>query len=887
MEKQIEDLDWPLLEEEISINSSREPHHLLFDVLNENVNNMDDELFFKYLFSTNDFINKAVEDFKKLLNNRSCPFICLHGYPQNGKTTFIHYVNYLYNKVERNNPFNMIMLPYNFEGASNNGFKDKVINFFLEELFNIPSKNSEITNIIEFNDFVQFYNFFSNELVSKMQQSYSYETPTGNIVSSYFSSFNKDLIAELFDKIETLISNTLSTGGNTNKNISIFKQWVNEFLNRVITEESSGKLFSLMIFFKIFKQREKIFRIPDKKGQLVFVFDNLDDDFTNNDIHFLQKPQIEITILVMNLVNNPKVSPVFSKCIKKYCSEDIQSNNISFSFSEQLKIVYIFRTANFLIYSNIIKNSQHSESRTAERRFPNCMFTNGFISFFTVSLTGDILLKRLNFLNQISSKQNLKLPKGYLFLIGLTKNYPIHSEHTFADKKSIFSLWNGDKKALFNNITQNWDFLNDNYFIYETEVENCYNGEFNHNDYLLKGTYLYFFLELLFRNSDLKNLINSIFAYRNYRKEGKNLRRFIINYIINNCEKKEKALCINDLNEKGVGLHDLLKDIDLLIKKITSDNAPNLNFNFDTINYFLDEISKDKADKFSHLFSIFKSQIVNVKDGDSLSTYYNLINEKEKYTQNPLDSSLNDIRIFNNDNAAFLSSYLITHYELFSFCLSHEKNETNNIRLPIKKPLLFCLVKNQDKRSNKLYKYEFMQIMKEVFYDVKISVNAMVDFYVNRLYKHFNPEDFVKSDFFSVLEKPKETRNKQNNHDDSNININEFQTNGDFQFKLIISRHITYLEGIRQGILNNQIGKIDPDDLLDVNRFIASTILDYANLYVDNYNKINKRSRNKLSKSKSKLNDALNSNMIIIETSTKIIASDQVKNIPIGVHSPH
>jgi|GEM_PF-3063212 len=873
MKRIIEPQDWPKIEEQFSLGANRNPDKILSDVLNEDVINMDDELFFKYLFSTNSGIDMAVNKFFDLLNNRNCPFLCIHGYPRNGKTTFIHYINYLFNRDAKYNKFNLIMIPYNIEGSSFLSYSEKVISFFIEELLSTPDTKTLQENFLEFVKFDEFYSNFVSSLKSQMRQHYQDDGVLTNPLVNYFITFNKDLLYDLKTKIEEYLNSIYNE--NFNKPSIIIQREIKAIIKNSISDENSGDLFSLLILLRIFKKRNSIYNDLGKNGQFVFVFDNLDDEFRNKDIYFLQKPQIQITGFVNNLVNNPIISPKFDKCLKETLSTKHKPKSV-FSFSEQLKIVYIFRTANFLIFSNIMRHEKHLVSRTFEKHFPNCLLSRDYLAYKTINLTGDILNDRLEFCANLIKKYNLNYPNGFRFLMCLTQNLNSQiAESNFSDRKSIFSLWNGDKRAIFNSITENWDFIKDIYFTNENDIERCLNGNHYAKEYVIKGTFLYFFLDLFYQNKDLNALLRVIYSHRAFHNESKNLRRFVLNYIINQNEKKDNANCINDLDAKGLGLFDLLKDISELIDKINKNN-PKPTFDFDTIKYFFADLSREKIDKFSQLFTIFKSQLTKVEKDDALSNFYNLDNELLQFQTNINDSSLNSIRIFNNDNAAFLSSYLMTHYELFSFCISHDLEKNLDTDNDHKRPLLFSLHKTSSKKNiGVVEKYAFHKIVTDVLENARISINAMVDFYIDHIFEHYPPEKFEKSNFFSILDKPKKRKDHYLPKDDDKEKVDS-EDIGEFQFKLIVSRHITYLESIRQGLLLDKIGSIEKEDKTLVIKFFANSIQNYAKMYIDNYEKINVKSVYTLEKNKGSLVRAYTANKNIYNAAQKILDSEEL-----------
>ena len=261
----------------------------------------------------------------------------------------------------------------------------------------------------------------------------------------------------------------------------------------------------------------------------------------------------------------------------------------------------------------------------------------------------------------------------------------------------------------------------------------------------------------------------------------------------------------------------MLEEIETFINKINHIGKQPI-YNFDDVEIFLADSYTEKIDFFAQLFTIYKSQIKEAPNCEINTNYYNLDSEIKRFKNRvPSDNleDLNKIRIFNNSNAAFLSSYLMSHFEVFSFCLTHDQFMK---KLEYSKPLLFCTSKLNPLSNNlSINNFEFYLIIERVFENVCETVNTVVQFYLDHLILNYPPKTFVKNPFFSHLDK---------------------NGNGSFQFRLIITRHITYLEGFRRSIIEDIIVKYSTPEKIEINKYLTNIIISYIDLYKRNYLKI-------------------------------------------------
>jgi hypothetical protein len=818
-----------------NISNDVPPYSILLGILRASVDGFSNPEFFERFHSTNEYIDKRAERFLDSLDNNPCPFQLLHGYSKNGKTTFIQYVRYLNNRKDLEKRFfRYIIHTYDFEKGGAANYIVKIKNIFNDH-FRIDDPSGELKVLQDIHHFIRFYKLFITAL-------FKLKTGTHDPVTVILTYFH-DFCSHLIDRLESIVElTTIGTDGNYKNANLLFQRDIIENINEI----NCGDYFSFLILFELFMSRYSLLKKEGKPHKIIFVLDNIDDYLVDKDILFFKHPQIQLSTFINNLTRNDFISNTFSECLRNSMENDERfSRNIV--LRDQIRIVYVFRTANFFVFSNILQQKRKEVADSAERNFPECLLDRRYIKYKTVRNTNEILKKRLDLFESIASEKQINIPRGFLFLKYLTENYyTINVEDNKKESDNIFRIWNGDKQAICKHIFDYWDRITEDFFNYEEVLLNLNNSKFYDSKYLLKGVYIYFFLKLLDYDPQQAGFIDSIFHYKmSYEKEKKSLHRFILNYIINKSTENGKPTTISEIRTKGIGLLDLLSEITNLIKDINKVGNKEI-FSKKDVEIFFKNLYSKKIDYFSHFFTIYKSQIVREDASkEMISNYYNLNTELESFYNDEYEG-LNDIRIYNNDNASYFSLYLITHYELFSFCESHDDIP----KLKIKKPLLFTLNKNKRNEGSAVIEdFEFYTVIEHTLKAAEISVNGMVDFYIKYLIYKYPPNKFVDSQIFSVKTEEK----------------------GDFQFRLLISRHFTYLESFRRGIMEDILLALPDDEKIMVNLYLTNAILAYINLFKTNYNKIAANINGKIDCDS--LNKTMNAYLICENLANKIIDS--------------
>lgn len=808
--------DLPRIKKALNINELSMPIRVLFDILIMDTTGMSNELFFEYLYVKHDYLNNKARLFLSALNTPTCLFNLIHGYSKNGKSTFLQYVRYINNIEDKRGNSRIIFIPFNFELGSNENYLEKVKLFWFSELCGSkPDKDIE-----EFIAFYHFYKEFVDDLKTEVLENDGAVAKNDNEILTFFDHFCSDVFFKLYSFLKTIpsiVDDLIS--------YEKYKNQLKDELNTLISISNCGEIFSLLILFRIFQQRYKLFFQKSHPQKLIFILDNIDDYLHEKDILFLQYPQIQISTFVYNLTRKPIISSIFSDRLKKTINTDIKNiGKWSFSFTSCINIVYTFRTSNFLAFSNIINEAKKRISQSQEKYFPECMLDVNFFTINSINFTDQILSHRLHFAKRLFNHLNIPIPRGFYFLETLSSIAKSSSQDEGGIRNTdLFCLWNGDKKAFIESLIINQVSADRNYFQYEDIIRNCNEKHFAFSKYLLKGTYIYFFLFLFSNSNSLNHLLKTIYAYRRSQKLAKSLRRFLLNYIINTSENSKKPYIIKEIDNRGTGLLDLLIEINNFILKVNLKAKVGLYTFKDVENFFRDTYT-DKIDFFAQFFTIYKTQIIRRNKNELNRIYYNLDKELKKFSlakDYKKLADLNQIRVFNNHNASYLATTLISHFELFSFCLSHDEEYKT---IHIQKPLIFCLGKKETANTlSNIEDYEFYDVIMRVLENVKIIIDSMVSFYVKYL-NDIPPHRFIEDKFLTLFNKEK--------------NI------GDFQFRLIIRRHITYLEGFRQSIITDAVSNFDIDIKMKVNKFIINVILEYIDLYLDKYHLIKDSFRN-------------------------------------------
>lgn len=817
----IDPVDLPILQNRLGFDLEDSKTALINTISIDNQSSLVD-LFYKYFYVPSEDIIEEENRFTHSLDN-GCLYKLIHANSKNGKTTFINHVKYLINKDILRAGINRekaIFILYDFELSSGGNFLKKVRTFYSDNFID-PDEITQQNIINSIGKYHEFLVLFKTKLKEE-----SYFIP---------SNFIQDNIVAIIKLMKGVFLDD-----------PYFKQldfvdridYFQKILDKEVTLSNCGYFFIYLMMFQIFCNGTEIVH---NKVRILVCLDNIDDYLVNNDVSFLQHPQISISTFFFMLSRPHEISNVFIRALNQKIASPV--SNPLFSFKTQFSFIYIFRTANFLVFANLMTKIRSTLSSPSEKYSADTLLSNEYFELHTENTTSEIFKTRLDRFQEIAVKSGLEIPQGYHFLDSLAANFD-STEYDIEQRnvRRIYNIWNGDKFALWDLISRYWDDCEENYFIHEDVIlrlSSFIKSSIDNNTmqkdvlewytYLLRGVHINFFLYLMESNKNLEPLLeHTIYPYRDPNSgKIKSINRIILNYIINNSKKSERPKKIRDIDAKGVGLFDLLETVTEYINEINSKShtGEDIYDPADVEKYFSD-VCELKIDHFAQLFVIYKDQIeINSANEQEYSNIYNVNKEIAKFRKEgkACKKELNKIRIFHNDSAAYISDSLLTSFELYSFTLSG----TEGVNLP----LLFLMKRNigvdiVKKESDFL----FFNIINRVYNNVVSIMNNMVDFYIKQLIILYPPEKFPRHAFFSKLYIVKPNRNEE-----------ETVLEGDFQFLMTISRHITYIQYFRQIILkyNGGILDLNSGEKKIANIFLINILKQYFSLYIENFIKIN------------------------------------------------
>lgn len=794
--------------------------YVLKNILKVDSLNCDSDFFFKYFFTSHDSILEQEKKFIYLLRSTNQQFHVVHGYSKNGKSTFIRntirkFNSHEFEEVEGFNFKSIQSIYYDYQDLGAGDFIEK-IKEQISNTFLCNNTHFQREKNISLVDFCSVLNKFKDFLNSDVIY-----TPELNLINKY----TDEVILKLTE-FERKSRAVLNTG-----DILLVRNLFNITITKDINIENVDRYFVFKVLYDISQiLKNNIYQShPDK---IVVILDNIDEYLRNNDFEYLKHPQVNIFTFFSTLTLKHRISVFFIKSVIEIYSQPNSENGIyPFNFQSQLCFVYVFRTANFLAFAHLMKDIFLKASTPGEAYLPDGMLRNNYIRYSTIQFTDKIIVQRLNRYFELCQHLGAQPPKGYKFLraMAIQFNYDKEDDSIHKKYRNIFNLWNGDKVMLFTYINDNWDFISNKYFLYENCIEDVSSLDSKYSTYIIKGVYIHLFLDLFEKNENFRTLLTHIlYSFNDEIDEnrGKNIRRLILNIVINESEKQKRIYTqdndnsISKILEKGIGLYDLLSQIQDYIRKF--ETIPGHYSKTDVVNFFKDICDTTKIDFFAQLISIYKNQISKEElNNTSYTNFYNLNKEISRfYTEGDKSKDdLNKIRVFNNNNAAYITSSLLSNFEYFSFI-----QKKNN------KPLVISVNRIDNlKIADKIEQFEFYDIIEDVVKCATNTINIMVNFYIKNIIDFYVPSTFVRSNLFSVLM----------DYNKKDMPVNESLYIGNFHFRMIVARHFTYIECFRQAILSPQnIYKLADAEKKMVNGYLLSVLKRYNSLYLEKYEDI-------------------------------------------------
>ena len=779
--------------------------------------------FFKHLFWNNDMGNKDIV--KKILGAKLIYPKIIHGYPRTGKSTFVKFLKYKYEKKEifefNNNQYLVkpvvfdLMAAYEaaqlkteFGENTEMQYFSEMLMYYFDEFFKtirFEKDSQKVKDFYEttFSEFVSFYDAFKNNI-------------NNNPIITYFQQ-----IIKIFNKAEETIGKKESLA------IEIFAQeikksfkWIREEIKKFVENKNNqgrGKVFCFLILLNIFKHGKEICNNNNKSTKLFFIVDNIDVLIKGEDANFFQNPQYEIYKFLKLLKDYREIMKNLNKALYK-------KNNIEYTSSknifDDLSIIYIFRTPNYFIFLEELINLIKNEAAARGIEDLSEHYENYESIKYPIKDISKIVHRRIEAIDKFISACEQDEPTGYKSFKSIVLNEFKNGKNGI-DRDSnaynkVFQMLNGSIDRIWDLFERGSYSKNPFFDDYSDKIVESYKGlsDYPEKLYLLKGTFIRVFLEIYKNLPTKKNMISVIKSIKNnFKLEGVLVRKSLIRIIINTIKNYDNR---NNPNISGIGLYDLLFSLEELFKRI--DNSGKM-YKIKDVYEHLETILDGKLDYDLTLYYLRKKQFTN--KGKPLN-YYELSSEIDKYKEirsgeksekdiKKIKDKLNGVRIHNTHLVSFFSKHVLHHFEFFAFIILTKKEDPSKHL-----PLLFIKKKKAIKGR-----------ITSVFEKAKHVVNNMVNFYNKQLIQEFPPQEYEDCKHFSPLVDIKKTKKKH----------------GSFQFRKLIARHISYLESYRiaisKGLFNRHFTEVYVKDLL---KFVLKKQKSYMQLYFENIERI----RNKM-----------------------------------------
>lgn len=817
---------------------------ILNNVLSKDLITCDEEFQLSYkefqrYFYVNDIIsvNKALKNLKDNIES-GLKYHYLHSFGKNGKTTFNRrFAN------ENEGIFNTIFIDFG-DFHSNSTEYPHSLTMIVIQYFNslVSEYNDELLDIM-----LECFNHIANT-----------KKPI-NTASPANLSRNKynNLFQSISDDFKLFIQKIREENAKNEKDI-IAILFNNQFKQFVLSkyEKNSKKpedLFYLLIlvFLKL-KSKEEIQRIERikrekkeevQKRNVIFIFDNIDDVITFAP-EFITAKIIPSVYSFMEEI----LSIYLNTDDEVFIDDDILSNTI---------FIFTYRTANFVSSLFAVENGPKDRKEK--------LLSAPTYAITSVNSTTAIIEKKINFYEDICEVFNVEKSPNFEVLKLIIDSYKNSSEES---EKHIAKLWNGNSFAFtkcFNYLASihpksilNDSSLSKNIYksIFMHYIVKCYTDEAStihiHHSATLLSAFQYIFNKGM--NEKICNLLRMFLSY-------------IVNYNDKHNLQNKNIKTNKDIFEKGVSLYKILKALSDI-----KDSKGELIYTKAMYQELFEKIFYGEIDTFDYFIICAKKTDITDENGISLRKkhYFNdeldIFFDEEKSKEEKEDK-LKDIKIYYNANAKFFLTTAKKQFEFFSAGIESKQPLSINLKI---------FSANPEKIDNFEVKYNFNNesIISSVFAKVEEVVKATVDFYItSNLVSIYPPQKYCQESYFAIDET--------------------------FLYDAIIANHITYIEQIRQIVINQSIefefqnmmtstylssttNKItDPKMLEDVNARFVYWIEQYIKLFYWAYNTIKD-----LAKEVDEHAEATRKSFSYRETAIKVIKESKYKDFKTKIEQP-
>jgi len=516
----------------------------------------------------------------------------------------------------------------------------------------------------------------------------------------------------------------------------------------------TNELFNLLllVYLKMHDEEKDI-----NEKNLLFIFDNIDDILTNTSEYIS-------SILIPNIDK-------FIRTIKPFINTN--GSFIDEKLISKTNFIFTYRTANYASSMVTIKN--HSAK---ERNYE--LLSAPVYALSSVNNTNDIIRRKLNFYEGISVFFNFEKSPNFYFLKSILDSYHLNADR---NDKHIAKLWNGNSfifSKCFYYLCHNTDIK-----FTEDDLKALNNDTYRN---ILRGIFVHYVVkfycdeanELFINNTTLFEAFQYIFK-KEIDDKICNLLRLFLSYVINYNDKNKRqnsAVKSNsDIFIKGVGLYDILEE---LSKLKNSDNKPV----YDKEKYIdlFDNVFYSEIDSLDYFIICVKK--TNNNQGNHLIKTYDFTKELELFFDEKKSDTLkkiqlNQVRVYYNSNAKVFLNIVKRNFEVFSVITKNELSSPLPINIEI-----YPRIEEKEKFDRKFqFGFNKDSILKNVFNAVNDIVKSTVDFYVLHMHKVYSPQQYIQDSYFT----------------DSN------SKDASFLFDSIIANHITYIEKVRQLVINQKI----------------------------------------------------------------------------------
>lgn len=623
---------------------------------------------------------------------------------------------------------------------------------------------------------------------------------TNNEPREEYNSLFNSVKVELLEFINNIKKDAVDLSATIKeKEAHLFNDRFEPFMNKLIEKDQvmTIDLFNLLLLVAL-----KLYTVPEKKT--VIIFDNIDDILTHSSEYLTAEilPEIDTYFTILN----------------KYLN--LKEEFIDRIILDQVSFIFTYRTANYV-------SSMYTVNYNLSSNYRRDNLLNAPIYVLSsVNATIDILKRKLEFYEELCDSFYIEKSPTFSTLKSVLECFD-NKDNEF---KHIFKLWNGNQFA-FVECFKSLSLSNMDHSI-------IINPNISIN--IKRGAFLFYVIKYYCSGKDYRvireSTLSAAFQYAFTNETGDknnhtcNLLRLFLSFIINHNQKLNRQQYYiennKDIFNKGVSLKNIFDKLTDFKKDGT------IVYNKAMFKELFERIFYDDIDAFDYFITCAKNTDLGSDSGKQLGKKYDFSKELDIYFDNDIynpkqENYLNSIRIFYNTNAKYFLNSVKKHFEYFSSSISQEAHPLSyNIKIfnSIPENDLF-----DDFEFQFTYTFNNNSILENVYNNLKQTIDITIDFYSSVVYPIYPPLQYC--------------------------NESNFALDGVFFYDDVISKHITYIEKVRQGILSGNLkfefqrnldttfiisdaNKIDPDVLANISGRFIYWIEKYIKLFYSSFEKI-------------------------------------------------